>query len=271
MPTLTRENVTLHYELEGSGPPVVYICGFASHSNDVLATLIRQTLSQTYTVLSADNRGAGQTIVGENAPTSFGDMADDIAFIMEHHGMESAHVLGISMGGCIAMLLALRHPSKVKSLVLAVSLAWSPEPSRGRFMLETSRLMRDQGVPREFINRQSAITLLSEELFQYEPFLEAWVNAPRDPYEQSRTGYEQQIAGLTGYDIRDQLPTINVPTLVMSSPDDMLVPPRFQDEIANGIPNAEIKRYVGGHIFMLIPMYSAQFYQDILEFWRKQG
>ena len=52
----------------------------------------------------------------------------------------------------------------------------------------------------------------------------------------------------------------------MSSPDDMLVPPRFQDEIHSLIPNSEIKRYPGGHVFMLLPMYHAQFMEDVLAF-----
>ena len=75
------------------------------------------------------------------------------------------------------------------------------------------------------------------------------------------------MASLVGYDVREKLAQINVPTLVISSPDDMLVPPRFQDEIAAGIPNAEIKRYPGGHVFMVLPMYAPQFIQDVMGFW----
>jgi pimeloyl-ACP methyl ester carboxylesterase len=94
------------------------------------------------------------------------------------------------------------------------------------------------------------------------------VNAPPDPYEQTRAGFDHQMAAIKGYDIRERLKDIRVPTLVISSPDDMLVPPRFQEELVAGIPGAEIKRYPGGHIFMVLPMYAPQFIADVTAFWK---
>lgn len=271
MPKFTRGSTTLHYELEGSGAPVVYICGFSSHSNDILGSLIRQEASQNYAILAVDNRGSGQTVVGDGDSVTFPDMADDIAAIMDEHHLGAAHVIGISMGGCIAMTFALRHPEKVKSLIVAVSLANSNLGSRSEFMLRSTRAMRDQGIANEHISRYNAVFLLSEDIFQYEPFMNAWVNAPEDPLQQTSTGFEQQINAFTGYDIRDQLGNINFPTLVISSPDDLLVPPRYQDDIAARIPNAQMKRYPGGHVFMLLPMYHAGFMSDVFAFWSEHG
>jgi pimeloyl-ACP methyl ester carboxylesterase len=129
--------------------------------------------------------------------------------------------------------------------------------------------MRDQGIPRELISRFDAVMLLSEDVFQYGPFMDAWVNAPEDPLGQTRAGFDLQVEALRTYDVLDAIKNIGVPTFVMSSPDDMLVPPRFQDEIYAAIPNAEIKRYPGGHVFFLLPMYTAQFVEDVLGFWAK--
>jgi pimeloyl-ACP methyl ester carboxylesterase len=151
MPTFERDGVKLHYEFEGAGTPVVYICGFSSHSNDVLGNVLRPVFSQQYQVLAVDNRGSGQTVVPDGVSSKLEDMADDIAALMEHHGMGAAHVLGISMGGTIALLLALRHPDKVKSLIPAVTFAWRMEVSRAEFMLTTSREMRDAKIPRHLI------------------------------------------------------------------------------------------------------------------------
>lgn len=271
MPQWMRGNVSLHYELDGVGSPVVYITGLGSHSNDVLAVLLRNTLSASYQVLSVDNRGSGQTVVPASASVTLTDMVDDIAAVMEHHHIGKAHVLGISLGGVIALLFALRHPDKVKTLITAVSFAHTEAPSRAGFMLDTRRQMRDQGIPRTIINRYTAVFLLSEAAFQVEGLMDAWINAPIDPFEQTSAGFEQQINALLGYDIREPLKTLTVPTLVISSPDDLLVPPRLQDEIANLIPNAEIKRYPGGHVFMLLPMYSARFVQDVLAFWAQHS
>ncbi len=267
MPAFVRDEVTLHYELDGDGPPVVYISGFGAHSNDALSAVFRAVLAERFTVLAVDNRGSGQTVVPPGAQATVDDMADDIATLLDHHRLGPAHVIGISMGGCIAMTLALRHPRHVRSLVSAVSAAHAAKPSRTAFALETARLLRDQGVPRQLINRISALHLLSEAMFQYADFIQRWVDAPPDPFEQSRAGYELQAAALERYDIRHQLQHIHAPTLVVSSPDDFLAPPRYQEEIAAGIPGAHFKSYPGGHVFMLLPLVAGQFVQDILDFW----
>jgi len=267
MPQLQRGDVTLHYELDGTGAPAVYISGLGAHSNDVLALMIRQSLAERYQVLAVDNRGSGQTVLSDEATVTLQDMADDIAALMDQHQMGAADVLGISMGGCIAMLLAVRHPEKVRRLVLAVSLARAqPPPNRSEFLLQSIWAMRDQGLPSALINRFSATFLLGEDLFQYEALIDAWVNAPDDPFGQTRTGFDQQLTALENYDICEQIQSIRAPTLVMSSPDDLLVPPRFQDEIYSLIPNVEMKRYPGGHVFMLLPMYHPQFMEDVRAF-----
>jgi pimeloyl-ACP methyl ester carboxylesterase len=268
MPTFTRGAVNLHYELDGAGSPAVYVCGLGSHSNDILAMTLRQTVSPYYQVLTVDNRGAGQTTVGAGESATIEDMADDIAAVMDEHQLRDAQVVGVSMGGCIAMMLALRHPDKVHSLVAAVTFAsGQPTPNRSDFMVRTTREMRNRGIPDDIISSFTALFLLGEGPFQYEAIMNAWVNAPRDPFQQSQEGLDQQLAAVAQYNIFERLKTLSIPTLVMSSTEDLLVPPRFQDEIAAAIPNAEIKRYPGGHVFMLMPLYAPQFYQDLLAFW----
>jgi pimeloyl-ACP methyl ester carboxylesterase len=270
MPKLTRDDVTLHYEVDGVGQPIVYISGFSDHSNSLFSEGMRKTLSEKGQFISVDNRGSGQTVTPENAPVSTDAMADDVAAVMDALNIPSAPVLGISMGGAIAMTLALRHPAKVRSLVVAVSLAAAPTPpARSTFMLETVQHMYANNLPPELINRYTAVFLLSEATFQHERFMTAWMNAPLDPFRQTRQGFDQQTGAMNRYDIRDELASIRVPTFVVSSPDDLLVPPRFQDEIAAGIPNAEMKRYPGGHIFMGVPMYREPFFRDVFAFWDK--
>jgi pimeloyl-ACP methyl ester carboxylesterase len=268
MPEFTRGNVRLHYELDGSGPPAVYCCGLGSHSNDNLGTLLRGALGEHYTLLTVDNRGAGQTVTPAGTPTTLDDMADDVAAVMDHVGMSEADVLGISMGGAVASLLALRHPQKVKRLVLAVTFAHSQAQGRAYFMLQASHDMRQRGVPLDLLNRFNAVLLLGESAFEHEWLLDAWVKAPPDPLRQSDEGWALQTSALESYDIRARLKDIAAPTLVISSTEDLLVPPWLQDELVAGIPGATIKRYPGGHVFMLLPMYSAQFAADVLEFWK---
>ncbi len=269
MPTLARPNVTLHYELDGVGPPAVYISGFGAHSNSILAKPLRRAMAEHYTTLAVDNRGSGQTVAHDGASVTIEDMADDIAAVMDHHQIDAAHIVGISMGGGIALVLAQRHPEKVRSLAVCVAAAVSLTDGLTGFLLNTLRAMRDQGVPRDIVNRYTAVYLLAEDVFRYEGFIQAWVNAPPDPLEQTAQGFEQQFSAIAGYDTDSRLSEIRAPTLVVSSPDDMLVPPPYQDAIADKIPNAEIKRYPGGHIFMFLPMYNQQFMEDLFAFWAK--
>ncbi len=269
MSTFKRDGVQLHYELEGSGSPAVLICGSGSHSNDAINSALRPALAQHHTVLTVDNRGAGQTVVGEDASFTIEDMADDIAAIIDHHQLGAVHTLGISMGGAIAMMLALRYPERICSEVVAVSMAQGEVLKRSRFMLDTLRVLVDGQVPMEIVNRFATIILLGESAFDNPAVIDAWVHAPADPFMQTSAGYLQQTKAVEHFEISARLPSITTPTLVIGSPEDILVPLRFQEELAGAIPNAEFKRYPGGHTFMLLPENYGAFVSDVEAFWGK--
>jgi 3-oxoadipate enol-lactonase len=271
MPRFTHKGADLYYELDGHGPPAVYMNAGSGHSNGALETTIRQALSQHYTLLVVDNRGAGQTVVENGTTVTIDDIADDIAVIMDHHQMTAAHLVGFSMGGWIALTLALRHPNKVRSMVVAVSSAFVDYSGRGGFMFATWRKLIDRDVPRDLVNRYLAGIMLGDEAFQNEAFIQAWINAPADPFAQTQIGAEQHWNAARSYDIRDQLGQITAPTLIMSSPEDIIALPELQDELAAKIPNAEIKHYPGGHLFMTLPAQFPRFIEDTLEFWRKHN
>jgi pimeloyl-ACP methyl ester carboxylesterase len=173
------------------------------------------------------------------------------------------------MGGMVALTLATRCPERVERLVVAVSSARTPDnPSRSEFLLRTGHIMRQNNIPLEYINRHNAVMLLGESVFKDMPeVVEMWVNAPPDPMQQTLEGFDLQTNALVGYDVREELKRLNIPTLVLSSSEDMLVPPRYQDEIASLIPGAEIKRYLGGHVYMMLPANIQQFFADVMSFW----
>lgn len=272
MPTLQRDHAQLYYEIGGEGLPAVYICGFGSHSADTLGLLTRGVLGTQTRLLVVDNRGSGHTQTPPGAVATIDDMADDIAAVMAHEGMESAHILGVSMGGAVALTLAVRHPQRVRSLIAAVTLGYSPPmPNRSGFMLQSLREMRDRDIPQDIQARFSALFLLGESPFEYEALMDAWVNAPADPLAQTADGFTLQKYAMEQYDLRPHLGSIQAPTLLMSSPDDLLVPPRFQDELAAAIPNTQIQRYPGGHVFMLLPMYSQTYFADVMAFWESHA
>lgn len=268
MPDFQHGTATLHYELDGSGPNAVYICGMGSHSNDPLSIGIRQALGAHYRILTVDNRGSGQTVTAPGDTSRLKDMADDIAAVMDHVSMTSARMLGLSMGGMIALSFVTKYPQRVERLVAGITSARTPDsPSRSEFLLQTGHLMRQNNVPLEYINRFNALMLLGESVFSDMPALvEAWISAPPDPMQQSLEGFDLQANAILEYDVREQLKTLRIPTLVLSSTEDILVRPRYQDEIVALIPGAQIKRYPGGHVYMMLPPYISQFFADVLGF-----
>jgi|GEM_PF-1686573 pimeloyl-ACP methyl ester carboxylesterase len=270
MPTLDRPDVTLYYEVSGpqQGIPVVVCVGFGAHSHDVLSKLLLGLLGQAgYRVLIVDNRGSGQTLTQPYADRTFDAMTADILAVMDAEGFQDAHILGISMGGCIAHLLAIEQPQRVRSLISCVSLAKAEENSRSAFLLETIRLLKDARVPQTLLNRISTVTSLSEAAFHDTDLIRQWVEAPGDPFSQSRAGWELQIVALRGYDLTDRLRQITAPTLVMSSPDDLLVPPHNQRAIHERIADAQWQDWEGGHVFMLEPERLPRFMAALMRFW----
>ena len=112
MPSLKVGDIRISYELRGEGEPLVIVGGLGTDSS---ATTRSPRASKRFWVLVFDNRGAGRTDKPDS-PCAMEITAEDTAGLLEKLGVWPADVLGVSMGGRIA--LALLHPEKVRSLVL---------------------------------------------------------------------------------------------------------------------------------------------------------
>jgi 3-oxoadipate enol-lactonase len=124
MPKIRVGENELHYERAGSGEPLLMIQGM-SGTHVAWGEPFLAPLREAFDVIAFDNRGIGLS-APIDGPFTIVDMAEDAAGLMDELGIESAHVVGISMGGMIAQDLALAHPDRLRSLTLGCTYSGGP-------------------------------------------------------------------------------------------------------------------------------------------------
>jgi len=186
----------------------------------------------------------GSAMRGEqiNAPYTLDDMADDSVGLLDALGIARAHVGGLSMGGLIAQTIAVRHPSRVASLISIASSTGNPEMPQGKPEAMAALLTPS---PQE---REAAIEH-SVEMYRTIagpgfPFDEAWTRALMTrAYDRSfyPPGFLRKlVAVVTSGNRKPALAKVTAPTLVIHGADDPLVPVECGKDTASSIPGAEI-------------------------------
>jgi 3-oxoadipate enol-lactonase len=117
MPTIEiATGPTLNYVRRGSGEPMLLIQGMSGNHLSWGEPFLTE-LERDFDLVAYDHRGVGKSSRVTD-PFTIGDLADDAAAVLDALGWDSAHVVGISMGGMVAQELALRHPQRVRTLTL---------------------------------------------------------------------------------------------------------------------------------------------------------
>ena len=250
MPYAIINKIRMHYEVSGHGDAVLLINGLSAPAANW--ALQAKALAQHFTVVTFDNRGVGETDLPPEPVYATGQLADDAAGILKNLKIQRAHVVGASMGGTIAMELALRHSRLVRSLVLACT--WAEADARFLHTLE-SWISLAYRVPIEERYRHVIYPWIFSPAFlaKKENIEQVFQRTLTYPHQTKAEAIERQGRGILAWNGTrlKRVAAIRVPTLVLVGKDDILTPPAFSKDLAKRIRRARLGVLPGGHGFFI--------------------
>jgi pimeloyl-ACP methyl ester carboxylesterase len=240
MPFAHRPGARIWWEQSGAGDPVLLIMGHAYGAGMWHRTV--PELAASYRVIGFDNRGVGRSS-DPPGPYSVPLMADDALAVLDAAGAASAHVYGVSLGGAIALQLALDHPGRVRSLILGCTAASAGGVPRGALLTRARSLL-----PAAVLNRMAWKLL-------YGPGTPADRRAEDQQIvrrtRSSGRGRRGQLAGAAGFDVTGRLAEIAIPALVLHGARDRIVPAANAHRLADGIAGARLVIFPdAGHAYI---------------------
>ncbi len=231
MPYFSVDGTRLYYEETGTGPPLLFVHGLGSSGRDWFAQVSH--FADAYRVIRVDLRGHGRS-QRSHGPYHVATFARDVAVLLRTIDATPAHVVGLSMGGMVALQLAADAPRLVRCLVVVNATddmrlqtwadVWFYVSRRLAVQLLGMRRVGDLIADRLFVKPDQ------EEL--REEFIRRWA-------ENDKKGYLWSVDAIMGWSIEDRLASITAPTLLVSSEHDY-TPVSEKNRMAAEMPRAEL-------------------------------
>jgi 3-oxoadipate enol-lactonase len=246
MATAPDGRTSLYFESTGEGDPVLLIMGLGLSGGAWWRTV--PVLSRRLRVITFDNRGVGQSRAFSYAYTTEA-LADDAVSVLDELGLDRVHVYGISLGGMVAQQVALRHPARVRSLVLGATTAGGPRAIRADEEVMTffrRRLqMRGEEAARASIPFNYGPRCRTEHFERIEEDI-----AQRLAHPFAERAYRAQMFAAGLHNSYGRLPSIAAPTLVVHGRHDRIIPVANAEVIAERIPGARLQILEeSGHLY----------------------
>jgi pimeloyl-ACP methyl ester carboxylesterase len=215
MPVIDVAGLPMAYELRGSGVPLVLVAG-TGYPGATWAPSLVDLLAERHAVLTFDHRGTGATPSAPERYSTRGFAADAVG-LMDALGLEAAHVVGHSMGGRVAQWMALDHPDRVRTLVLAATGPGEFRPDRPvtrGIPMHTAVAMIEHGYE-TYMREHIAATFFTPEFVASDPGTVGWLV---DAFWANRPGLEDYLRHVVArqeHQTLDLLRAITTPSLVL--------------------------------------------------------
>jgi 3-oxoadipate enol-lactonase len=260
----STDGTRIHYRVTGrpGAAPILFIQGLGAdkHGWD----LQRLATAPWYRAVALDNRGAGRSDK-PHGPYSLEQMADDAIAVLDDAGVDTAHVVGASMGGAISQIVAVKYPERTRSLTLACT-AGRNHPWREELLISWRDAALERGI--SSMGHEAARWVIGPRSFRRVMPALGWLG----PLALGRPAhaFAAQCDALLNAteqheELIERLPEIEVPTLVLVGNQDILTPRGDSEDLADRIPTAELVVISGAaHGFMV--EHATTFNRVLLEF-----
>ena len=230
--------INLYYETHGTGRPLILLHGGLG-SGEMFGPII-PTLAANHQVIAVDLQGHGRT-ADIDRPIDLQFMADDIAALIDHLGLEKPDLVGYSLGGGVAFFTASKYPEKVRKLVMAAA-----------------NIRRD-AIPAEMLAQQGQVSAAAAEFMKDTPMYQLYQRVAPRPEDFGRLLEKMGESMAKDFDFSEEVRALRVPTLIVAADADMAPPSHYVEVfklLDGGLRDGGWmgeNRPQGGHALAILP------------------
>ena len=267
MPKVNANGITINYEQQGSGEPLILI-PFLTADTACYAFQVAE-YAKHFTCITVDLRGAGETDKPDGSYTTE-LFADDVNGLMQALGIERAHITGLSLGAAAGMWLAAKYPERIKTMSLHS--AWAKTDLFLKTVVESWRMiLQTTGSVTELVVSGIFPWCFTPDLYANNPeYIQSLEAFTRGRPGQPADAFIRQSDAVLGHDAEAQLSKIKVPTQITFGKLDMVTSTRFAPVLKDNIANSELIVFEGASH---APIYEKveEFNQRTLEFLKRHS